>query len=404
MAHIKSKYFPALLLTSSIIVEACAVFFSVYGLTKLFAGAALAIGVMATSLELAKVVSVSYVYRYWNDLGKLYRTYMASAVVVLMLITSLGIYGFLSNAFQGSTLGLEKDIAKLTLQEDEISRVKEDNASIKVEKDELRNSMNAELNGLVIKEESRYVDVNKRTAVSRRYQVLIKEKDKQLTENNKKIETLSQQITDSKVTMIDTGADVGPIVFVSRAFDVDVSTVVQYLILLFILVFDPLALALIIGFNKLIIDEDDYVLPRIITKKEENKLETNQITENKKIEDNEIKEPTKQSETVAEVATWSTPAIEIITEDIPEVITQPEVINEPQQEVEIMQSQPESLSNAVVVIQPEEPHKTQQISQENHPIPMKNMMKKYGDSRELEDEGITYVNTANDTPTRRKNF
>lgn len=404
MAHIKSKYFPALLLTSSIIVEACAVFFSVYGLTKLFAGAALAIGVMATSLELAKVVSVSYVYRYWNELGKLYRTYMASAVVVLMLITSLGIYGFLSNAFQGSTLGLEKDIAKLTLQEDEISRVKEDNASIKVEKDELRNSMNAELNGLVIKEESRYVDVNKRTAVSRRYQVLIKEKDKQLTENNKKIETLSQQITDSKVTMIDTGADVGPIVFVSRAFDVDVSTVVQYLILLFILVFDPLALALIIGFNKLIIDEDEYVLPKIITKKEENKLETDQITENKKIEDNEIKEPLKQSETVAEVGTWSTPAIEIITEDIPEVITQPEVINEPQQEVEIMQSQPESLSNAVVVIQPEEPHKTQQISQENHPIPMKNMMKKYGDSRELEDEGITYVNTANDTPTRRKNF
>ena len=403
MAHIKSKYFPALLLTSSIIVEACAVFFSVYGLTKLFAGAALAIGVMATSLELAKVVSVSYVYRYWNELGKLYRTYMASAVVVLMLITSLGIYGFLSNAFQGSTLGLEKDIAKLTLQEDEISRVKEDNASIKVEKDELRNSMNAELNGLVIKEESRYVDVNKRTAVSRRYQVLIKEKDKQLTENNKKIETLSQQITDSKVTMIDTGADVGPIVFVSRAFDVDVSTVVQYLILLFILVFDPLALALIIGFNKLIIDEDEYVLPKIITKKEENKLETDQITENKKIEE-EIKEPLKQSETVAEVGTWSTPAIEIITEDIPEVITQPEVINEPQQEVEIMQSQPESLSNAVVVIQPEEPHKTQQISQENHPIPMKNMMKKYGDSRELEDEGITYVNTANDTPTRRKNF
>ena len=104
------------------------------------------------------------------------------------------------------------------------------------------------------------------------------------------------------------------------------------------------------------------------------------------------------------MATWSTPAIEIITEDIPEVITQPEVINEPQQEVEIMQSQPESLSNAVVVIQPEEPHKTQKISQENHPIKMKNMMKKYGDSRELEDEGITYVNTANDTPTRRKNF
>ena len=254
MPHIKSKYFPVLLLTSSVIVEVCAVFFSVYGLTKLFAGAALAIGIMAASLELAKVVSASYLYRYWNEINKLFKFYMTSAVVILMLITSLGIYGFLSNAFQGSTLLLEKDIAKLTLQEDEIGRIKEDNSSLKTEKDELRNSMNTELGGLVIKEESRYTDVNKRTSVSRRYQTLIKEKDKQIVENNKKIENLSQEITDSKVKMIDTGADVGPIIFVSRAFGIDVSTVVQYLILLFIIVFDPLALALIIAFNKISID------------------------------------------------------------------------------------------------------------------------------------------------------
>ena len=260
MPHIKSKYFPVLLLTSSIVVEVCAIFFSVYGLSKLFAGAAIAVSIMAGSLELAKVVSVSYLYRYWDEINKLFRAYMTSAVVILMLITSLGIYGFLSNAFQGSTLILEKDIAKLTLQEDEIIRIKEDNNSLKNEKEDLRNSMNTELSGLVIKEESRYVDVNKRTSVSRRYQVLIKEKDKQLTENSKKIEKLSQEITDSKVKMIDTGADVGPIIFVSRSFGVDVSTVVQYLILLFIVVFDPLALALIIAFNKISIDnyEVDY--------------------------------------------------------------------------------------------------------------------------------------------------
>ena len=131
MPHIKSKYFPVLLLTSSIVVEVCAIFFSVYGLSKLFAGAAIAVSIMAGSLELAKVVSVSYLYRYWDEINKLFRAYMTSAVVILMLITSLGIYGFLSNAFQGSTLILEKDIAKLTLQEDEIIRIKEDNNSLK---------------------------------------------------------------------------------------------------------------------------------------------------------------------------------------------------------------------------------------------------------------------------------
>lgn len=252
--HIKSKYFPSLLIASALIVELSAIFFSVYGLTKLFAGAAISVGVMAVSLEFAKVISVSFLYRYWDGLKKLYKTYMVTSAVILMLITSMGIYGFLSNAFQGSTLGFEKDIAKLSLQEDEISRIKEDNVSLKSEKDDLRNSMNSELNGLIIKEESRYTDVNKRTSVSRRYQTLIKEKDKQLTENNKKIESLTKEITDSKLKMIDSGADVGPIIFVSKALNTDVSTIVQYLILLFIIVFDPLALALLIAFNKITLE------------------------------------------------------------------------------------------------------------------------------------------------------
>lgn len=263
MPHIKSKYFPFLLAFSAIIVEVCAVFFSVYGLMKLFSGAAIAIGIMAASLEIAKVTSASYLYRYWEEISKFFKSYMTMAVVILMLITSLGIYGFLSNAFQSSTIGFEKEAAKMILYEDEITRIKEDNNILKSEKNDLRNSMNAELSGLTIKDESRYVDVNKRTAVSKRYQSLIKEKDKEITFNNGKIESFSKQINDLKITMIDTGADVGPIIFVSRAFGLDVSTVVQYLILLFIIVFDPLALALIIALNKVVIENHEADEPKI---------------------------------------------------------------------------------------------------------------------------------------------
>jgi len=256
MVHIKTKYFPILLLTSAAIVEICATFFSVYGLTKLFAGAAIYVGIMASSLEFAKVITASYVYRYWKDLGLLFKSYMVSALLILMLITSIGIYGFLSNAFQGSTLGLEKEIATLTLQEDEITRIKSDNETLKLEKKDYQSNLAQELNGLVIKEETRYSDVQRRAGVQKRYQALISDKDKQITVNNQKIGNLSQGISDAKVKMIDTGSDVGPIIFVARAFDITVTTAVQYLIILFIIVFDPLALALIIAFNKITMTSD----------------------------------------------------------------------------------------------------------------------------------------------------
>jgi len=258
MPHIKSKYFPVLLLLSAVIVEASAVFFSVFGLTKLFAGAAISVGIMAGSLELAKVISVSYLYRYWGELKFLFKTYMTTAVFILMLITSLGIYGFLSNAFQSSTLVLEKDVAKLTLLEQEIVRYKEDNTSLKNEKTELQRILSEELRSLTTADTSRrYADATARRNATQRWQPQIKEKDAQIAENNKKIEQLSQQITDSKVAMIDTGADVGPIIFVSQAFGVGINVVVQWLILLFIVVFDPLALALIIAFNKITMDNND---------------------------------------------------------------------------------------------------------------------------------------------------
>ena len=236
---------------SALVVETCAAFFSVYGLTKLFSGAAISVGIMASSLELAKVVSASYLYRYWQSLGKIFKTYLSIAIIILMFITSMGIYGFMTNAFQGSTLLLEKEVAKLNLQEESLSQIKQNIDVLKQEKQQLQQNMQHELQSLVIKENTRLFDIRQREELQTRYQKLISSKDEQLRQTQLKLDELSQFVSNSKIKMIDTGSDVGPIIFISKLFNIDISTVVQYLILLFIIVFDPLALALVIAYNKI---------------------------------------------------------------------------------------------------------------------------------------------------------
>ena len=87
---------------TALLVAGCAAYFSVYGIATLFSGAFIAVLIMAGALELGKLVATSVVYRNWNKFNKWLRTYLAIAVLALMLITSLGIFGFLSSAYQDS--------------------------------------------------------------------------------------------------------------------------------------------------------------------------------------------------------------------------------------------------------------------------------------------------------------
>ena len=98
----KTKLFPYIIAISALLVSGSAVFYSVYGLSKLFAGASKAVIIMAGSLEFAKLVVASLLYQYWNEINRLLRMYLTIACITLMLITSGGIYGFLSGAYQST--------------------------------------------------------------------------------------------------------------------------------------------------------------------------------------------------------------------------------------------------------------------------------------------------------------
>ena len=109
------KNFTTLIGVSALLVAGSAAFFSVFGLSKLFAGAQLSVIIMAGSLEFSKLVAASFLYQYWYSASKLLKTYLSIGVVVLVLITSAGIFGYLSNAYQGATINFEKQSTALLL-------------------------------------------------------------------------------------------------------------------------------------------------------------------------------------------------------------------------------------------------------------------------------------------------
>jgi len=122
---IQVRIFPTLIAITALAVSASAAFYSVSGLSKLFAGAAFAVILMASSLEVSKLVIASLLYQYWNKINKILKFYLLIALGVLIVITSIGIYGFLSSAYQETAVLSNNIDAQVSLIETKRNNVKE---------------------------------------------------------------------------------------------------------------------------------------------------------------------------------------------------------------------------------------------------------------------------------------
>ncbi len=236
------KLFTFLVGISALFIAGSAAFFSVFGLSKLFAGEALAVIIMAGSLEFGKLVAASFLYRYWSKLVGWLKIYMTVGVITLVMITSAGIFGFLSNAYQGATIDFEKQTATLFYKEDRLNQLQEDKVYLK---DELEQSVNA-------------LPDNYPTAKRQ----LREEYNPKVLEINTEILDIKQDISDLKVELVETGVDVGPAIYLARAFGSDVDTVTKFFIFILIFVFDPMAVALVIAFNIANSSYSDITVPR----------------------------------------------------------------------------------------------------------------------------------------------
>jgi len=231
------KLFTFLVGISALFIAGSAAFFSVFGLSKLFAGEALAVIIMAGSLEFGKLVAASFLYRYWSKISRWLKIYMTVGVITLVGITSAGIFGFLSNAYQGATIEFEKQTATLFYKEDRLVQLEEDKVYLK---DELEQSVKA-------------LPDNYPTAKRK----LREEYNPKVLEINTEILDIKQEIGDLKVVLIETGVDVGPAIYLARAFNTDIDTVVKFFIFILIFVFDPMAVSLIIAYNNIVYKKVD---------------------------------------------------------------------------------------------------------------------------------------------------
>ena len=239
---------------SALIIAGCAAYFSVTGLGVLFAGASLSVMIMASALELAKLVAATYLKQKWDEISGFNKWYITISVGVLMLITSAGIFGYLSNAFQQQNIQLlqiEREIAvydtKIKQNESEIARY----TTQLTNQQNIRNSQETNL--------SKQIDKNVSTS---RVSQMIRNADGEITKISAKINTLTEEnnknyekINEIKNSNIDIEKEVGGFRFVAEAFNVELAQVVKFFIFLIVLVFDPLAVALIIAFNGLISDK-----------------------------------------------------------------------------------------------------------------------------------------------------
>ena len=229
-----SKYFYIWIGLSALLIAGSAAAFSVYGLAKLFSGAFLSVVIMASALELGKLVTASFLYRYWNMINWFQKVYMTIATIVLVFITSAGIFGYLSNAYQGATLEFEKQSTELIAVEERIEQLEEDKIFLK-----------EELSIAISELPENYITAKRKLREDYNPQILMV---------NEEILDYKKTRADLEIQLVSTGVDVGPAIYLARTFGTDIDTVVKFFIFILIFVFDPLAVMLVIAYNQALID------------------------------------------------------------------------------------------------------------------------------------------------------
>ena len=249
---------------SAILVAGCAAYFSVTGLGVLFAGASLSVMVMAGALELAKLVSATYLKQEWDTLQGFNKWYLTISVGTLMLITSAGIFGYLSNAFQQQNLSIQKVERDIAVYQTQITKNDGEIARYTTQLNNQQNIRNSQESNL-----SKQIDKDKSTS---RVSQMIRNADKEITSISKRIDELTiknnvalDSINAIKNNNINLEREVGGFRFVAEAFNIPLNDVVKFFIFIIVLVFDPLAVALIIAFNGLIMKrKEEYGLDELM--------------------------------------------------------------------------------------------------------------------------------------------
>jgi len=261
LKEIKKRIFPTVVALSALSVSVSAAFYSVSGLSKLFAGATFEVIVMASSLEVSKLVIASLLYQYWGKINKLLRFYLTLATIILVLITSAGIYGFLSAAYQETATKsgiVDKRVEVLELRK---NRFIDSRDYLMTEKGVLDKSISSLRDGLsnnVIQYKDKETGQIITTTSSSTRKALQNELNTAVTQRDKisiRLETATDSINGIDIKILDTessaeiASELGPLKYLSELTGKPMNIIINVLLLIIIFVFDPLAISLVIASN-----------------------------------------------------------------------------------------------------------------------------------------------------------
>lgn len=254
---------------AAVILAGCAAFFSVTGIGALFAGAFVPVLIMASALEFGKLVSVSFLYRYWERIPRALKSYMLSASAVLIIITSLGIYGFLTAAYQKTADKLAVLDTQTRILEAKKERYNEQLQLYVAERTRLGETIQELSKGLA-NNTIQYKDAETgniitttsgatRNALQQQLNQSVRERDIVAT----KIEQFTDSVSSLDIQSIEMmqgneiAGEVGPLRYLSTLTGWSMDRIVNIFILVIVFVFDPLAICMVVGYNFLIKSEQE---------------------------------------------------------------------------------------------------------------------------------------------------
>ena len=244
------KWLKYLVGISAIVIAGCAAYFSITGLGILFAGASVSVMVMAGSLEYAKLVTATYLKQKWDTIKGFNKWYLTISVIILMAITSAGIFGYLSNAFQQQNIKLDQVAREIQVWQNKIEYSNQQIVDLKEEQGRQSKTQDKFLEKGNLNNSRISRSLDKREATSTKL-------TNKIGVLNDSIVAYNGHINDIKNNNIEIEREVGGFRFVAEAFGMSLNNVVKFFIFLIVIVFDPLAIALVIAFNQLVMTKKE---------------------------------------------------------------------------------------------------------------------------------------------------
>lgn len=244
-------WFGILTLATALIISISAAYYSILGLTAIFAAAFWPIVILGSSLEVGKIVSTLWLHKYWHRAELQYKIYLCSAVAILMLLTSMGVFGFLSKAHSDQGLVSGDVVAKISIYDEKIKQARDNIATARSALSQMDAAVDQTMSRSSTEQGADKAAQLRRSQAGERNRLL-----KEIDTEQKKIQALNDERAPIAAEVRKVEAEVGPIKYIAALIYGDnpeanvLEKSVRWVIILIVIVFDPLALTLLLAATK----------------------------------------------------------------------------------------------------------------------------------------------------------